>query len=100
VQQGLEAGWRRTRPRSSSRTRCTTLGNPYQTGSVVSENSLNGDATRVFIAGLISGFLAPGCDEVPLNNLEVLPQTIPPSGEQRPVRVRFLGFVSGTGDEA
>ncbi len=79
-------------------------GNHYQTGSVVSDDfTMNGDANpRVFIAGLISpDFLAPGYDEVPLNNLaKFFLETIPPSeGSKEPVKVRFLGFVSGTGDE-
>jgi hypothetical protein len=54
----------------------------------------------VFIAGLISpDFLAPGYDQVPLNNLGLFfLESIPPNqGSKSPVKVRFLGFVSGDG---
>ncbi len=65
--------------------------------------ALNGLSNpRVFIAGLISpDFLAPGYDQVPLNNLaRFFLETIPPNqGSKSPVKVRFLGFVTGFGDE-
>ena len=104
VQQGLEEWFAQDPTARFEETTAYDASGPYTTGSVMSDNfTMNGDANpRVFIAGLISpDYLAPGYDEVPLNNLaKFFLETIPPSeGSKDPVRVRFLGFVSGTGDE-
>jgi hypothetical protein len=103
VQQGLE-GWMAQDPTARFVESDIPGDDGFVTGSVVSDNlTLNGDANpRVFIAGLISpDYLAPWYDEVPLNNLgKFFLESIPPSeGSKDPVRVRFLGFVTGTGDE-
>jgi len=105
VQQGLE-DWIAQDPTAQfiESTVYDADGNSYQTGTVTSANpAYMGDANpRVFIAGLISpDYLAPGYDEVPLNNLaKFYLETIPASeGSKSPVKVRFLGFVTGTGDE-
>jgi len=103
VQQGLE-DWMAQDP--SARFVETDIPNEagYKTGTVVSDNpALNGLSNpRVFVAGLISpDFLAPGYDQVPLNNLaRFFLETIPPNqGSKAPVKVRFLGFVTGFGNE-
>lgn len=104
VQQGLE-DWIAQDPSARFvETTVTDASGTYNTGSVVSDQpGMSGLSNpRVFIAGLISpDFLAPGYDQVPLNNLaRFFLETIPPNqGSKAPVKVRFLGFVSGTGEE-
>jgi Putative Flp pilus-assembly TadE/G-like len=104
VQQGLE-GWMAQDPTARFvETETSDASGTYMTGNVVSDDpTMMGEANpRVFIAGLISpDFLAPGYDEVPLNNMaKFFLESIPPSeGSKAPVQVRFLGFVTGTGDE-
>ncbi len=104
VQQGLEEWLAQDASARFVESERTDANGTYMTGTVVSDNpAYNGDANpRVFIAGLISpDFLAPGYDEVPLNNLgKFYLESIPPNqGSKAPVKVRFLGFVTGTGDE-
>lgn len=104
VQQGLEEWFAQDPSARFVETQVTDASGTYSTGSVVSDQpGMSGLSNpRVFIAGLISpDFLAPGYDEVPLNNLaRFFLESIPPDqGSKEPVKVRFLGFVSGTGDE-
>jgi len=75
-------------------------GNPFWRGTVLSDNpSMQGESNpRVFVAGLISpNYLAPGYDEVPLNNLALFFLQSAPTqpGSKDPAVVRFMGFAKG-----